>query len=166
VVFQQRKWEVKFAPQLATATRRTVVTVSKDVMHLMNQVRRFDSQLSRNAYMAAQVDSNTLLRTAVGGGGSVGGNFAGNSSSSGGGALRERVSNAPRLENMSSAPAESETLENPEEADVHRPSASASGVGAQDEGGLADAAGEEGEEYEDEEEQYEGGDDDGNNAYG
>ena len=39
LLLQQRKWEVKFAPQLATATRRTVVTVSKDVMHLMNQVR-------------------------------------------------------------------------------------------------------------------------------
>ena len=35
---QARKWEVKFAPQLATATRRTMVTVSKDVMKLMSQV--------------------------------------------------------------------------------------------------------------------------------
>eukprot|EP00286_Rhodomonas_abbreviata_P005000 CAMPEP_0181324540 /NCGR_PEP_ID=MMETSP1101-20121128/20418_1 /TAXON_ID=46948 /ORGANISM="Rhodomonas abbreviata, Strain Caron Lab Isolate" /LENGTH=318 /DNA_ID=CAMNT_0023432731 /DNA_START=444 /DNA_END=1396 /DNA_ORIENTATION=+ len=39
----QRKWEVKFAPQLATATRRTMV-VSSDVMNLMNKFSN-DSQL-------------------------------------------------------------------------------------------------------------------------
>ena len=46
--------------------------------------------------------------TAVGGGGSVGGNFGTSSSSSG--AARERPSNAPRLENLSSAKAPSDEV--------------------------------------------------------
>jgi len=48
---RQRKWEVKFAPQLATATRRTLV-VTSDVMNYMNQF-----------------SNENQLRTAMGGGG-------------------------------------------------------------------------------------------------
>ena len=45
------RWEVKFAPQLATATRRTLV-VTSDVMNYMNQF-----------------SNENQLRTAMGGGG-------------------------------------------------------------------------------------------------
>lgn len=47
----QRKWEVKFAPQLATASRRTIVT-DADVNDYINEIT-----------------SSTELRTAMGGGG-------------------------------------------------------------------------------------------------
>ena len=54
----QRKWEVKFAPQLATASRRTLVMTS--------EVKDYIDQMTKNS------ESNQL-RTAVGGGGGGGG---------------------------------------------------------------------------------------------
>jgi hypothetical protein len=47
----QRKWEVKFAPQLATASRRTIVTATEVQDYISN------------------ITSSTELRTAMGGGG-------------------------------------------------------------------------------------------------
>jgi hypothetical protein len=55
------------------------------------------------------VNSETLLRTAVGGGGSVGGNFGPSSASTSG---RDRAKGAPRLENLSSAKPPSESVRN------------------------------------------------------
>ncbi len=54
-----------------------------------------------------QVNSDTLLRTAVGGGGSVGGNFGPSPANVAG---RDRAKGAPRLENLSSAKAPSESV--------------------------------------------------------
>jgi hypothetical protein len=54
-----------------------------------------------------QVNSDTLLRTAVGGGGSVGGNFGPTSASTAG---RDRAKGAPRLENLSSAKTPNDTV--------------------------------------------------------
>jgi len=142
---QQRKWEVKFAPQLATATRRTVVAVSKDVMHLMDQV-----------------NSDTLLRTAVGGG-SVGGNFGQSSASTAG---RDRAKGAPRLENLSSAKAPSESaMDSAEDQEEVPPTSSEARIPEASAG--ADESAEDRELYEEEEEPYDGSDDGqaDNNAY-
>jgi hypothetical protein len=56
----QRKWEVKFAPQLATASRRTLV-VSSDVRDFMDQFNS-DSQL-RTAMGGAPAPSQDRKRT-------------------------------------------------------------------------------------------------------
>lgn len=50
---QEKKWEVKFAPQLATSSRRTKVQISSDVQKLMDRVN---------------VNNMNQLRTAMGGG--------------------------------------------------------------------------------------------------
>lgn len=55
----QRKWEVKFAPQLATATRRTIV-VSSDVQNLMDK-------FSNESQLRTAVDRSQATSTDVGG---------------------------------------------------------------------------------------------------
>eukprot|EP00292_Cryptomonas_paramecium_P033445 CAMPEP_0113683348 /NCGR_PEP_ID=MMETSP0038_2-20120614/13244_1 /TAXON_ID=2898 /ORGANISM="Cryptomonas paramecium" /LENGTH=637 /DNA_ID=CAMNT_0000602669 /DNA_START=144 /DNA_END=2053 /DNA_ORIENTATION=+ /assembly_acc=CAM_ASM_000170 len=151
---QQRKWEVKFAPQLATATRRTIVTVSKDVMQLMNQV-----------------NSETLLRTAVGGGGSVGGGFSTSSTTTS--VKRETGgSGMPRLENLSISQQSADEQEYAATPGDHLgagdgvmggdPSTAGGENGPEEE----DLEPEEGQEYEEEEGQEYGSDDgQGNSSY-
>ncbi len=55
----QRKWEVKFAPQLATATRRTMV-MSSDVQNLMDKY-------SDESQLRTAVDRTQASSTDVGG---------------------------------------------------------------------------------------------------